>query len=91
MPTLWSRRVQPAQLAADITRELTACATIGIGAGKDCDGQVLVLYDMLGLYPGKKGRFVRDFMAETQSIEDAVKAYVAAVKDGSFPAPEHSY
>ena len=81
----------PAALAGEITRALTACATIGIGAGKECDGQVLVLHDMLGLYPGRKGRFVRDFMAEHKSIEDAVRAYVAAVKDGSFPAPEHCY
>ncbi len=81
----------PSPLAAEITRSLKACATIGIGAGPDCDGQVLVLYDMLGLYPGKKGRFVKDFMAEAQSIEGAVKAYVEAVKDGSFPAPEHCY
>ena len=81
----------PAALAGEITCQLTACATIGIGAGRDCDGQVLVLHDMLGLYPGKKGRFVRDFMAEAQSIEGAVKAYVAAVKDGSYPGPEHSY
>jgi 3-methyl-2-oxobutanoate hydroxymethyltransferase len=81
----------PSPLAADITRSLTACATIGIGAGPDCDGQVLVLYDMLGLYPGKKGRFVKDFMATAQSIEGAVRAYVEAVKDGSFPAPEHCY
>jgi 3-methyl-2-oxobutanoate hydroxymethyltransferase len=81
----------PAPLAAEITRSLTVCATIGIGAGPDCDGQVLVLYDMLGLYPGKKGRFVRDFMATAQSIEGAVQAYVAAVKDGRFPAPEHCY
>ncbi len=81
----------PSALAAEITRTLKACATIGIGAGPDCDGQVLVLHDMLGIYPGRKGRFVRDFMAEAQSIEGAVKAYVAAVKDGSFPAPEHCY
>jgi 3-methyl-2-oxobutanoate hydroxymethyltransferase len=81
----------PSALAADITRTLTVCATIGIGAGVDCDGQVLVLYDMLGLYPGKKGRFVKDFMAEAQSIEGAVQAYVAAVKAGTFPAPEHCY
>lgn len=81
----------PAALAGEISALLTACATIGIGAGKDCDGQVLVLHDMLGIYPGKKGRFVKDFMAEAQSIEGAVKAYVAAVKDGSFPGPEHSY
>ena len=81
----------PAQLADEITRELKVCATIGIGAGKDCDGQVLVLHDMLGIYPGKKGRFVKDFMAEAQSIEGAVRAYIAAVKDGSYPAPEHCY
>jgi 3-methyl-2-oxobutanoate hydroxymethyltransferase len=81
----------PAALAGEITRELKACATIGIGAGKECDGQVLVLHDMLGVYPGKKGRFVRDFMATAQSIDGAVQAYVAAVKDGSFPAPEHCY
>jgi 3-methyl-2-oxobutanoate hydroxymethyltransferase len=81
----------PAPLAGAITRELKVCATIGIGAGPQCDGQVLVLHDMLGVYPGKKGRFVKDFMAAAQSIEGAVKAYVAAVKDGSFPAPEHCY
>jgi len=81
----------PAQLAGEITRQLTACATIGIGAGKDCDGQVLVLHDMLGVYPGKKGRFVKDFIAEAQSIDGAVIAYVKAVKDGSFPGPEHCY
>jgi 3-methyl-2-oxobutanoate hydroxymethyltransferase len=81
----------PSALAGEITRLLKACATIGIGAGPECDGQVLVLYDMLGLYPGRKGRFVKDFMAEAQSIEGAVKAYVQAVKDGSFPAPEHCY
>ncbi len=81
----------PAQLAGEITRELTVCATIGIGAGKDCDGQVLVLHDMLGIYPGKKGRFVKDFMAGEQSIEAAVRAYIAAVKGGTYPAPEHCY
>jgi 3-methyl-2-oxobutanoate hydroxymethyltransferase len=81
----------PAALAAEITQLLTVCATIGIGAGKDTDGQVLVLHDMLGLYPGKKGRFVKDFMAASTSIEEAVKAYVAEVKSGAFPGPEHSY
>ena len=89
--TLMVLEMVPAGLAADITRQLSVCATIGIGAGKECDGQVLVLHDMLGIYPGKKGRFVKDFMVEAQSIEGAVKAYVAAVKDGSFPAPEHCY
>ena len=81
----------PSALAGDITSSLTACATIGIGAGKDCNGQVLVLHDMLGLYPGKKGRFVRNFMETATGIEEAVQAYVAAVKDASFPAPEHCY
>ena len=81
----------PAALAADITRGLATAATIGIGAGKECHGQVLVLHDMLGIYPGKKARFVKNFMAEAASIDAAVKAYVAAVKNGRFPAPEHSY
>ncbi len=81
----------PAGLAGEITRALKVCATIGIGAGKDCNGQVLVLHDMLGVYPGKKGRFVKDFMAEAASIDGAVTAYVKAVKDGSFPGPEHCY
>jgi 3-methyl-2-oxobutanoate hydroxymethyltransferase len=81
----------PAALAGEITRALKACATIGIGAGGECDGQVLVLHDMLGVYPGKKGRFVKDFMAEAKSIDGAVSAYVKAVKDGSFPAAEHCY
>ena len=81
----------PAELAGEITAMLKVCATIGIGAGKDCDGQVLVLHDMLGVYPGKKGRFVRDFMAGATSVDAAVTNYVRAVKDGSFPAPEHTY
>ena len=81
----------PAELAAGITRSLTSMATIGIGAGKDCDGQVLVLHDMLGIYPGKTARFVRNFMEGSASIDEAISRYAAAVKDGSFPAPEHSY
>jgi 3-methyl-2-oxobutanoate hydroxymethyltransferase len=81
----------PAPLAAEITRTLASMAAIGIGAGRDCHGQVLVLHDMLGVYPGKKARFVKNFMEGAASIDDAVKAYVAAVKDGSFPAPEHCY
>jgi 3-methyl-2-oxobutanoate hydroxymethyltransferase len=89
--TLVVLEMVPSALAAEITDMLKVCATIGIGAGPECDGQVLVLYDMLGLYPGKKGRFVKDFMAEAQSIEGAVTAYVQAVKDKTFPAPEHCY
>jgi 3-methyl-2-oxobutanoate hydroxymethyltransferase len=81
----------PAGLAGEITGLLKVCATIGIGAGLACDGQVLVLHDMLGVYPGKKGRFVKDFMAEAQSIDGAVLAYVKGVKDGSYPGPEHCY
>ena len=80
----------PAALAGEITRELPV-PTIGIGAGPGCSGQVLVLYDMLGIYPGKPARFVRNFMTGSDSVEAAVAAYVKAVKDGSFPAPEHCY
>ncbi len=81
----------PATLAADITASLSTMATIGIGAGASCDGQVLVLHDLLGVYPGKTARFVRNFMTGAATIDAAVAAYVAAVKDGSFPAPEHCY
>ncbi len=81
----------PGKLAKDITSALTRMATIGIGAGVDCDGQVLVLHDMLGVYPGKKPRFTKDFMAGSASIEAAVQAYVEAVKAGTFPGIEHSY
>ncbi len=80
----------PAALAAEITAQLSI-PTIGIGAGVDCSGQVLVLHDMLGIYPGKKARFVKDFMVGSTSIAAAVKAYVDAVKAGSFPAAEHSF
>ncbi len=80
----------PAALGTDITKALRI-PTIGIGAGRDCSGQVLVLHDMLGIYPGKTARFVRNFMDGAASIEDAVRAYVKAVKDGSFPGPEHCY
>jgi 3-methyl-2-oxobutanoate hydroxymethyltransferase len=80
----------PSPLAAEATRQL-AIPTIGIGAGKDCSGQVLVLHDMLDINPGKKARFVRNFMAGQTSIAAALAAYVAAVKDGSFPGAEHCY
>jgi 3-methyl-2-oxobutanoate hydroxymethyltransferase len=75
----------PAQLSAELTKTLTRCATIGIGAGKDTAGQVLVLHDMLGVNLGKMPKFVRNFMADSPSIRGAMEAYVAAVKDGSFP------
>lgn len=81
----------PAKLAAEITASLTTAATIGIGAGVDCHGQVLVLQDMLDIYPGKKARFVKNFMKGQSSIQAAVKAYVNAVKDASFPTAENSF
>jgi 3-methyl-2-oxobutanoate hydroxymethyltransferase len=70
---------------------LEAIPTIGIGAGLDCSGQVLVLHDMLGIFPGKRPRFVKDFMQGQPNIQAAVEAYVRAVKDGSFPGPEHTF
>lgn len=81
----------PASLGASVTEALKSMATIGIGAGPDCDGQVLVLHDMLGVFPGRTARFVKNFMPGAVDIGAAVAAYVAAVKDGSFPAPEHCY
>jgi 3-methyl-2-oxobutanoate hydroxymethyltransferase len=80
----------PATIADELTRALPM-PTIGIGAGASCSGQVLVLHDILGIYPGKVPRFVRNFMANAASIDDAVLAYVSAVRDGSFPAAEHSF
>lgn len=80
----------PASLAQDVTTLLTI-PTIGIGAGADCSGQVLVMHDMLGTFPGHKARFVRNFMEGQTSIEAAVCAYVTAVKQQTFPAQEHSF
>jgi 3-methyl-2-oxobutanoate hydroxymethyltransferase len=81
----------PAAAAGAITDSLTSMATIGIGAGPRCHGQVLVMHDMLGVFPGKTARFVRNFMQGATGIDQAITAYVNAVKDGSFPAPEHCY
>jgi len=80
----------PEALAAETTDRL-AIPTIGIGASRHCSGQVLVLYDMLDGSSGRKARFVRNFMAGQPSIGDAIAAYATAVKDGSFPGPEHCY
>ncbi|MGK5008255.1 3-methyl-2-oxobutanoate hydroxymethyltransferase [Janthinobacterium sp. MDB2-8] len=80
----------PSQLGKEVTDMLTI-PTIGIGAGPDCSGQVLVMHDMLGVFPGRKARFVRNFMEGAASIDDAVTGYVQAVKDGSFPALEHCF
>jgi 3-methyl-2-oxobutanoate hydroxymethyltransferase len=81
----------PSALAREITAA-TPMMTIGIGAGSGCSGQVLVLHDMLGITRGKLPRFVRDFMAEGGRIDEAVRRYVAAVKDGSYPDDrQHGY
>lgn len=80
----------PATLAGEITRAV-GIPTIGIGAGPGCDGQVLVLYDMLGITQGRLPRFVKDFVTEAGSIPAAIRAYVSAVKTGRYPAPEHTY
>ncbi|MFW9605615.1 MAG: 3-methyl-2-oxobutanoate hydroxymethyltransferase [Pseudomonas sp.] len=79
----------PSALAADISRSVQI-PVIGIGAGAETDGQVLVLHDLLGLNP-RPARFVRNFMSEQNSLQAALSAYTRAVKDGSFPAPEHGF
>jgi 3-methyl-2-oxobutanoate hydroxymethyltransferase len=80
----------PRALGEALTRA-AAVPVIGIGAGPACSGQVLVIYDALGIQPGRAARFVRNFMTGNDSIGAAVSAYVAAVKDGSFPGPEHCF
>lgn len=80
----------PSALAKQVTDAL-AIPTIGIGAGPDCSGQVLVMHDLLGVFPGKKARFVKNFMEGQSSIEQAILAYVQEVKQVSFPAPEHCF
>lgn len=81
----------PAALAAKITQELQTAATIGIGAGKDCDGQVLVCNDLLGVSDGFCPKFVKKYADVHTVTIDAVKQYIADVKDRSFPAPEHTF
>ena len=80
----------PSSLGKHITEALSI-PTIGIGAGPDCSGQVLVLQDMLGISPGKPPKFVKNFMHGHPSIEAAVKAYVRDVKSGNFPGSEHGF
>ena len=80
----------PSVLAAEITAA-ASIPTIGIGAGAGCDGQVLVLHDLLGVTPGRRPRFVKDFLQHGGSVEGAVAAYVEAVRQGSFPGPEHGF
>lgn len=80
----------PAELAERVSSELTI-PTIGIGAGAGCDGQVLVNQDMLGMFHDFTPKFVRRFAEAGDVMREAYRAYDAAVKDGSFPAPEHTY
>lgn len=80
----------PASLGKQISQSLSI-PTIGIGAGPDCDGQVLVLHDMLGIYPGRTPRFARNFLQGADSVQTALVNYVTAVKNGTFPAPEHCF
>lgn len=80
----------PASLGAAITQAVS-CPVIGIGAGAETDGQVLVLHDILGLTLGKTAKFVKNFMEGSPSILAALQAYHQAVKNGSFPAEEHSF
>lgn len=81
----------PTPLAGRVTVE-SAIPTIGIGAGPECDGQVLVLHDFLGLDSGhRRPKFVKDFLAEGGSVAGAVRAYADAVRAGTFPDAEHAY
>ena len=81
----------PTGVAEEISRSIKI-PTIGIGAGPHCDGQILVLHDMLGMNSGhRRPRFVKDFMAEAGSIQGAFEAYAKAVRESTFPAAEHSY
>jgi 3-methyl-2-oxobutanoate hydroxymethyltransferase len=80
----------PASLGRSIT-EAVKVPVIGIGAGPDTDGQILVLYDILDLTPGRKPRFVRNFMNGSSSPQAAVERYAQAVRSGEYPAPEHCF
>lgn len=80
----------PIDLAADITAQSTV-PVIGIGAGPHCDGQILVLYDVLDIAPGKRTRFSKNYMEQEGSIHGALKTYVDEVKNGSFPTEEYAF
>ena len=80
----------PSSLGKAITQAV-AVPVIGIGAGADTDAQVLVIYDMLGITPGKPARFVKNFLKQEGDILSALEAYVSEVKAGLFPAPEHCF
>ncbi|GMR07522.1 MAG: 3-methyl-2-oxobutanoate hydroxymethyltransferase [Gammaproteobacteria bacterium] len=80
----------PSSLGKQITSAIEI-PTIGIGAGCDCDGQVLVIYDMLGITSGSRPKFVKDFLKDSDSIRDAIAGFVEQVKSGSYPSTEYSY
>jgi 3-methyl-2-oxobutanoate hydroxymethyltransferase len=80
----------PAPVAAEVTRRLTV-PTIGIGAGPETDGQVLVYHDLLGLSEGHLPRFVKRYASLSREIRDALEHYAEEVRDGTFPGEEHTY
>jgi len=80
----------PSSLGKKITESIQI-PTIGIGAGPDCSGQVLVMHDALGAFPGRQPKFVKNFLGESGSITKAVELYISEVKSGAFPAPEHCF
>ncbi len=80
----------PALLGAEITANVEI-PVVGIGAGVQCDGQILVLHDVLGITPGKAPRFTKNFMDDGKTILQAIRSYVEAVKNSSFPGPEHTF
>jgi 3-methyl-2-oxobutanoate hydroxymethyltransferase len=80
----------PTSLAAEITKQLQI-PTIGIGAGPECDGQVLVLHDLLGLYPDFRPKFVKAYLDGQQLVKDAVEQYAKEVRSGAFPDQAHSF
>jgi 3-methyl-2-oxobutanoate hydroxymethyltransferase len=80
----------PSGLGKQITEELVV-PTIGIGGGPHCSGQILILHDMLDVYPGKKAKFVKNYMKGAGSIQEAVQTFVREVKSGAFPTPEYCF
>ncbi|HTI04280.1 MAG TPA: 3-methyl-2-oxobutanoate hydroxymethyltransferase [Gemmatimonadales bacterium] len=80
----------PAPLASQITKSLTI-PTIGIGAGPACDGQVLVLHDMLGLNDQFSAKFIKKYAALAEDVREAARVFAAEVREGRYPGPEHSF
>ncbi|MGY9032957.1 MAG: 3-methyl-2-oxobutanoate hydroxymethyltransferase [Rhodobacterales bacterium] len=80
----------PSKLGKAITGAIDI-PTIGIGGGPDCSGQILILHDMLDIYPGKKARFVKNYMESAGSVQAALANFVREVKDGTFPEPQHCF